>query len=221
LLQTLIAIVVGLAGAIIIGALWGVVNRKRAAAQLEEARAQAERIVEDARKSADARIKEANVEAKETMLQARAEFDKQSKERREELKGVERRIQQKEEAVDRKGQQLEKRESDLDKRERAAAQREKALDDRENEVNAVIDEQRRRLEQISGLTAEEAKRELIRGIENEAKLEAAQMIKRIETEANELGHLKAKRIIGTAIQRLASDYVAENTSRSSTCRRKT
>src|SRR5207249_11694802 len=68
-----------------------------------------------------------------------------------------------------------------------------------------------KLEQISGLTIEQAKQELIRGIENEAKLEAANIIKRIETEAVELGNQKARKILGMAIQRMASDYVAENT----------
>src|SRR5205807_1378609 len=66
-------------------------------------------------------------------------------------------------------------------------------------------------EQVAGLSAEEAKRELIRGIENEAKLDAARIIQRIETEANEVGQQRARKILGMAIQRMASDYVAENT----------
>ncbi|HVT43444.1 MAG TPA: ribonuclease Y [Thermoanaerobaculia bacterium] len=210
-MDILIAVIIGLAGALVLGVLWGLVSRKRAAVQLAEARRDADRIIDDARKAAEARLKEANLEAKEKTLQARAEFDRQTRAQRDELKVDERRIQQKEEAVDRKQEQLEQRESELEKRDRKLAAREKELEGKEHDLQAAIEEQRHRLEQISGLTVEEAKRELIRGIENEAKLEAAHIIKRLETEASELGHLKAKRIIGTAIQRMASDYVAENT----------
>jgi len=210
-LEILTAILGAIIGAIVISLIWGVVQRKRSAVQLAEAQKHAERIVEDAKKSAEARLKEANLEAKEKMLQARSEFDKKSNERREELKAVEGRLQQKEENVDRKTQQIEKRESDLDNREKTAGQTEKALEEREQELAQIMDDQRRRLEQISGLTVDEAKKQLIHGIENEAKLEAAHIMKRIETEANELGHIKAQKIIGMAIQRMASDYVAENT----------
>ncbi|MGA7614083.1 MAG: ribonuclease Y [Thermoanaerobaculia bacterium] len=198
-------------GAVILALLWAMVYRKRAATQIEEARRHAERIVDDARKTADARLKEADLESKEKMLQARTDFERQSRERRDELKSSERRLQQKEENVDRKMQQLDRREGDLDKREESAAQREKVLGERETELQSLVQEQRHRLEQISGLTVDQAKQELIRGIENEARLEAANLIKRLETEAVELGGQKAKRIIGTAIQRMASDYVAENT----------
>ncbi len=200
-----------LAGAVILAALWATVYRKRAQVQIEEARRDAAKLREDAERSAEARLKEAAVEAKEKVLAARAEFDKTSRERRDELKAAERRIQQKEEQVDRKAQQVERREADADRKEKDLSGREERLGQKEAEAEQVVEEQRRRLEQISGLTADEARRELIRGIENEAKIEAANIVKRIETEAVELGNIKAKRIIGTAIQRMASDYVAENT----------
>jgi ribonuclease Y len=202
---------VGLAVAFVAGLAWAAVQKKRVGVQLEEGRRTATRIVEDANRQAEARLKEASLEAKEQKLQAQAEFDKTSSERREEIKAIERRIQQKEEGVDRKLAQIEKRESDLDRREQLAESREKAAEAKEAQIDALIEEQRRKLEQISGLTVEEAKQQLIRGIENDAKIDAANLIKRIETEANELGNIKAKRIIGTAIQRMASDYVAENT----------
>jgi ribonuclease Y len=209
--ELIVAIIVAIAVGVGLALAWAAIYRKRAAVQIEEARRTAERIVEDANKAAEVRLKEAALESKEKILQARSEFDKQTRDRREELKAVERRLQQKEENVDRKTQQLDKRESDIEKLEKATAQREKVLDQKEAEVDQLVEEQRRKLEQISGLTVDAAKRELIRGIENEAKLEAAQLVKRIETEATELGHIKARRIIGTAIQRMASDYVAENT----------
>jgi len=208
----LIGIVTGiLAGAIVAALLWATVYRKRGEAQVEEARRSAERIVEDARKQSEARVKEADLEAKEKLLQMRSDFDRKAQERRDEMKKSEQRLQQKEENLDKKTQQVESRTAEVEKRDRALNDREKKVEDREHDLDQLIEDQRHKLEQVAGLTVEEAKKELIRGIENEAKLEAAQIIKRIETEANELGHLKAKKILGMAIQRMASDYVAENT----------
>ncbi len=210
-MNILTAILIGLAGAVILSAIWSVVYRKRAQAHVAEARRSGERIIEDSTKAAEARLKEANLEAKETLLQMRSEFDKQMLQRRDEIKVVERRLQQKEENVDRKTQQLDNRAAEVEKRDRALSDREKNVEKREEELSALIDEQRHKLEQISGLTVEQAKQELIRGIENEARLDAANIIKRIESEATELGSLKARKILGMAIQRMASDYVAENT----------
>ncbi len=210
-MNILISVAIGVAGAVVLALLWAMVYRKRAAAQLEEARRTGERIVDDAQKSAAARVKEADLEAKENLLQMRSEFDKQAQARREEMKTAERRLQQKEENVDRKTQQLDSRIAEVEKRDRAIGDREKNVEAREQELDSLIEEQRHKLEQVAGLTADQAKQELIRGIENEAKLEAANIIKRIEAEATELGHLRARKILGMAIQRMASDYVAENT----------
>ena len=201
----------GILGVVAAAFVWSVVNRKRAQAQLDEARRSAERIVDDAKRAAESRVKEANLEAKEKLLQMRSEFDKQAQQRREEMKSTERRLQQKEENLDKKTQQVESRTAEVEQRDRAIDKREKAVEGRENELSALIEEQHRRLEQISGLTVEQAKQELIRGIENDAKLEAANIMKRIETEAVELGNQRGRKIIGMAIQRMASDYVAENT----------
>ncbi|HSP13441.1 MAG TPA: ribonuclease Y [Thermoanaerobaculia bacterium] len=209
--QVIIAIAIGVAGAVVFALLWAMVYRKRAETQLGEARREADRIVEDARKSADARVKEASLEAKEKLLQMRSEFDKQAQQRRDEMKNAERRLQQKEESLDKKTQQLDSRMAEVEKRDRGLADREKNVESRENELNELVEEQRHKLEQVAGLTVDQAKAELIRGIENEAKLEAANIIKRIESEATELGTQRARKILGMAIQRMASDYVAENT----------
>jgi ribonucrease Y len=202
---------IGLAGAVVLALLWSMVYRKRAEAQLAEARRESGRIIEDATKSASARVKEAELEAKEKLLQMRSEFDKQAQQRRDEMKNSERRLQQKEESLDQKTQTLDSRMGEVEKRDGGLADREKQVEGREIELNQMIEDQRHKLEQVAGLSAEQARQELIRGIENEAKLDAANIVKRIETEATELGTQKARKILGMAIQRMASDYVAENT----------
>jgi ribonuclease Y len=210
--EIVVIIITGaLIGAVVLAALWRIVYRKRAEAQLAEAGKNAERVIDDARKAAEAKLKEADLEAKEKLLSMRSDFDRQAQQRRDEMKNSERRLQQKEENIDRKTQQIDARLAEVEKRDRAIGDREKDVEQRESELASLIDEQRHKLEQISGLTIEQAKQELIRGIENEAKLEAAQIIKRIETEAVELGNQKARKILGMAMQRMASDYVAENT----------
>ena len=207
-----IAIVIGaIAGVVAAAISWRSIYTKRGEAHVAESRRNADRIVEDARKAAESKVKEADLEAKEKLLQMRSDFDRKAQERREELKTAERRLQQKEETLDKKTQQLDTRMAEVEQRDRSLSNREKKVGDREAELDALIEEQRHRIEQVAGLTAEEAKRDLIKGIENDAKLEAAHIMKRIETEATELGHLKAQKILGMAIQRMASDYVAENT----------
>jgi ribonuclease Y len=210
-LQIAIAVVIGIAGALILAWLWRVVYFKRAQAMLDDARRNGDRVIEDARKQAEARVKEADLEAKEKRLQMQSDFDRQAQQRREEMKNSERRLQQKEENLDKKTQQVESRIAEVEKRDKALNDREKNVERREGELDALIEEQRHKLEQISGLTADQAKGELIRGIENEARLEAARIVQRIEMEATEHGTLKARKILGMAIQRMASDYVAENT----------
>jgi ribonucrease Y len=210
-LQIAIAVVIGIAGALVLAWLWRVVYFKRAQAMLDDARRNGDRVIEDARKQAEARVKEADLEAKEKRLLMQSDFDRQAQQRREEMKNSERRLQQKEENLDKKTQQVESRIGEVEKRDKALNDREKNVEKREGELDALIEEQRHKLEQISGLTADQAKSELIRGIENEARLEAARIVQRIEMEATELGTLKARKILGMAIQRMASDYVAENT----------
>ncbi len=211
LTQVLIAAGVGIVLAVVLALIWAAISRKRTTAQVEETRHAAERILEDANKQAAARVKEADLEAKEKLLQMRSDFDRKSQQSRDEIKAVEKRLQQKEEGLDKKTQQVESRLAEVEARDRNLGGREKRVEERETELDELIEAQRHRLEQVAGLTADEAKRELIRGIENEAKLEAAHIMKRIETEAAELGNQKAKKILGMAIQRMASDYVAENT----------
>lgn len=75
----------------------------------------------------------------------------------------------------------------------------------------MLEDQKKQLEKISGLTGEQAKELLIRAMENEARYEAAKLIKRIENETKEEADKKSKKIIATAIQRYAADFVAERT----------
>ncbi len=185
--------------------------KKKVDRERRDIRTEADRALAEANRGAEAKLREASVEAKERVLAAQAEFDKTVQARRQEIAALEKRVVQKEENLDRKLAQQERREEEYARKEKGLADSQKRLEDTQAEIGRTLDEQRRRLEQISGLTAVDAKRDLVKSIENEARVEAAGLMRRIEEEATEQATQKARRLIGMAIQRLASDTVVEAT----------
>ena len=206
-----IAIAAGLVLAAVVTLIAYSALKKKVDRERSEIRSQADRALAEANRAADAKLREASVEAKERVLSAQAEFDKTVQTRRQEISALEKRVLQKEENLDRKLAQQERREEEYGRKEKALADSQKRVEDSQAEVGRTLDEQRRRLEQISGLTAVDAKRDLVKSIENEARVEAAGLMRRIEEEATEQATQKARRLIGMAIQRLASDTVVEAT----------
>ena len=196
--------------AVLFPAVW-YLARRAARGQMAQAERDAQRLLEDAERDAEAKRREADLAAKEKLLQARSEFEKASRARREELEALERRLTQKEDSLEKRVEQTGQREKDVAVREQAVGVRDKALEAAEAEIARIGSEARIRLEQIAGLTVQQAKDELMRGLEGTARLDAAHIVKRIEDEAREDGHKQAQRIIGMAIQRSASDYVSETT----------
>jgi len=178
---------------------------------IKAAEEEASRIVKDGKRTSDTMLKEAQIEAKDTLFRMKSEFDSETKETRAELKKREMRLVQKEEKVDRKAEQHERRDQELGKKEQQLANRESRIQSDEAKYQQLLEEQKQQLEKISGLTAEQAKDLLLRAMENEARYEGAKLIKRIENEAREEADKKSKKIIATAIQRYAGDFVAERT----------
>ncbi|MCA1580763.1 MAG: ribonuclease Y [Acidobacteria bacterium] len=206
-----IAIAIGLALAGAIGGVAYVTLRKKFAVSQAAAKLEAERVLAEASKTAEGRLREASIEAKENVLAARAEFEKTVAVRRAEIQALEKRVLQKEENLDRKLAAQERREEEYNRKERAVVDSQRKVDDAKVEADRLVDEQKKRLEQISGLTAVDARNQLVRSIENEARVEASGLMRRIEEEAIEQSTQKARHIIGMAIQRLASDTVVEAT----------
>ncbi len=176
-----------------------------------EAEERAARLVQDTEQKRENTLREAELAAKEKLLQAKNEFEKVSRQRRTELEKIERRLLQKEDNLDKRQDELTRREAETGTLERSLTAQEKELSDRQGELDSLIEEERHKLEQIAGLTASQAKEDLIRVMENEARNDAAHLVKRIEDEAREQANRHAQRIIANAIQRNASDFVAETT----------
>ncbi len=170
-----------------------------------------ERLIEDARNKAASLLKEAKLEAKSRLLEMKSDFDAETEETRAELKKEERRLAKKSEKLDSQEEQLAKREQSLQKKEIETQKKFETALNRENQYSELLEETKKELEKVSGLTLEEAKDLLLKTIEEDVKHEGAKLIKKITSEAKENADKEAKKIISTAIQRYAGDYVAERT----------
>jgi ribonuclease Y len=188
-----------------------VIAEAEAKKTLDSARLQAETQI----RGAQAEAQKSELDAKERLLKAREASEQENAKRRSELVEIEKRILQKEEALDKKIGTAEKREQDAENRAKNLDKREKRIEELEEEAQVAADklisEQRERLEKIAGLTAEQAKKDLIRELENEARLDATGLVRRIEEEALDTANQKAKRILSMTIQRMASEHVVETT----------
>jgi ribonuclease Y len=177
----------------------------------EEAEAESRRVLAAAQQEAEQRVRDASIEAREKLLAARTEFERETHEYRQELLGLERRLDERESGIDERSRALDSREKEVESRVEGLDQRETAVAMQEDALAAASAEQRAQLERIAGLTSDQAKAELMRAMENEARMDAAKSIRRIEEEANQNATNKARWAISIAIQRLAADHVVEST----------
>ncbi len=177
----------------------------------QDAQDLAERIVEEARKEADAIRKEARLQAQDEIFALKKEQEQDFRDRDQALKREQARLQEKEERLESKLEKVAQKESGVVELEKRLIKQEKVLAEKEEELTAAADAHERRLEEISGLTVEEAKSRLMTEVESRTRHEAARMVRNIETEAKEVAGKKAKEILSLAIQRYAGDYVSEQT----------
>ena len=200
-----ILLVVAAVVGIFIGVAVGIAMRKKIGERkIGSAEDEAKRIKDDAAKEAESMRKEALISAKEDILRQRNEAEKEIKERRSEISRTERRISQKEENLDKKVEGLERKNELLDKKI-------KENDAVREQIEELLKKEQKVLEDISGISAEEAKEELISRVESEVKHELAQRLSNLEEQFKEEADSKAKNIISLAIQRCAADHVAETT----------
>jgi ribonuclease Y len=177
--------------------------------KIGDASRQAQRLVDEAERDAANRLKAAELEVKEATLKSRAAFEDETRQREGKIQQIEQRVLSKEEELARKLDQLERRLNESVSKERDLTNRERSVTDKESRLASALDEQRRKLESIASLTAEEAKRQLLAQMEIEAKREAQLMAMRLEEEARETAQVKAREVLATTIQRLAPDYTVE------------
>ena len=199
------AAILAFAGGAVLGAVIGIIYRKKVAeAEIGSAEEQAKKIIDEGSQKAETLKKEALLEAKEDILRQRNDAERELKDRRAEVTRLERRITQKEENLDKKSEQLERKNEQLDKKlaENDAVRL---------QIEETLQKQVVQLEEISGMTAQQAKDELIGRIESEVKHDLAQRLDELEEQFKEEADTKAKNILSLAIQRCAADHVAEAT----------
>jgi ribonuclease Y len=211
LLPTLAGVAAGLAVGLILLALYRRGQRRAADGVLATARREAERLRADAAREAEATRAETLVAARMETLKLREDHERELQRKREEWERMERRAEERSRGQDRKIEEMNARERGLDKREETLGQKELALHARELETEKLGQEQQARLERIAGLTAEEARREILQRVEDEARGQAAALVRDIKEQAKKSADRDARRILAIATQRLAAEYTAEST----------
>lgn len=171
---------------------------------LSSSEQRAERITQDAVKEAEAKKREILLESKDQIIKERNQQEKELRERRNEISRLEKRLTQKEDNLESKIQSIEQKESTLNQRLESAQQKEEQI----SELELKLQEE---LEHVSGLTREQAKERIMQAMENEARHDAQVLINKIEQDAQTQAERKARDIIVTTIQRIATDVTSEMT----------
>ena len=187
------------------------ISTKMLEKKLGNAKNVAEKTLKDAEEKASTIKKEAVLEAKEEALKIKTDSENECRERRAEIQKMEARILEKEESIDRKNDMLDKK---LQSIEDARNELETKKQDLENAKQEIVKEKEKiakELEKVAGLSKEEAKKQVVDSIIDDARKEAGNIVRDIENEAREEGEKKARDIITLAIQKCATDQTADVT----------
>jgi ribonuclease Y len=207
----LLYIFVGLIGALLGVALYEVVRRSSINSKRTQEAEQSRQMMQNAHREAENIVKEARLEAKDLVFQSKAELEKEQKAKLLELATAEKRLVQREEAIDKRIGVLDRRDAEGQKREQDLIKKEERLIAKEAACAQAEREHRDALERVAGMTADEAKKQLLQEMESQARLDAAGIAKRTLEEARENAEREAREIITTSIQRVVRDYVSEST----------
>lgn len=184
-------------------------ERQRAAGTAAELAAK--RIVAEAERDAEALRRNATLEGREEIIRAREDWESEARRRRDDLEQDERRLQERAAALDRKLDVVDGREREVRRLASDLAARENRLGARQQELDRLIADERRRLESLAGISANEARGELIKRLEEEAQADAANRLREIREEARRNAEREAKKIVALAIQRIATEQTVEST----------
>jgi ribonuclease Y len=185
-------------------------TRAGARRSLARAREEARRVVEEAGEKARLRQQDAELLIEERKAAAESQFETQTRRKRLELQQAEERLKEQERNLARRLHLLDQKQQEIDEREARVKGLETAAAGREREAQALLQERRQRLERLAGQSTSQARRELIREIETEARQEAATLVRRIEDEAREEAGARARRLLAEAIQLVPPGEILDN-----------
>ncbi len=187
------------------------ISKRLAHSKQQDAETLTRKMLADAERAAENIKKSAEIESKEKYYQARQNFERDTESKRKELEVVQRQIHDREINLDKKLDIVTRKEQEVSRAGEELAVRERVVRTKDEKLSQLIAEQNVRLERIAGLSAEQAKQELIENLKEEARIEAAQFVKDIKDKATRDAEKEAKQIITLAIQRCAADHVVEST----------
>ena len=204
---TIIVAIAGLVAGIIAGKFIFAKDTKK---RIEEAELQAHSLIREAELRAETIRKEKELDAKERFVQLKAEHDREIMERNRKMGEGENRIRQKEQGLNQKTEQLERQIKENDAIKQNLNRQIEVVNLKQAELEKHQEEHMRRLEKISGLTAEEAKAQLVESLKHEAQAQALGLQQEIIDEAKQKANKEARKIIIQTIQRTASEQAIEN-----------
>jgi ribonuclease Y len=204
----LVAVVGVVFGLLVVGV---ILHKKQLAAAFKEAEDEAKKIREEARREADNLVKGALKEAKDDARTRRQQFEEEAKNRRAEVQKLEQKIKQREVTLEKKVEVIEKREADIQASEQRLQKEEQSYQKLTLECAETLEHARRTLQNIAKMSPEEAKRELIKTMEDEARREAKEKLRAIEEQARKDAEERARAVVSVAVQRIASEYVSDST----------
>ena len=207
----IISIVMLIVGVIVGIAVGFFVTKNMANSSTKRAEEEARNVVEDAKRQAETLRREAKVEAKDEAQRLRQEVQAENKERQKEVRAAEQRVNQREESLNRRVESLDSREKSLDSREHQISSMQGQIEKRERDLEQANQEVGRKLQQVAGMTADEAKTELLDTLKDEVAHESAAIIRDSEARTKAEADKKARSILSLAIQRVAADHTAETT----------
>lgn len=173
--------------------------KKKSADMLKEAEAKGELL-----------LKNRQLEAKEKFLQLKTEHEKEVSQRNQQIAQQENKLKQKEQTLNQKVEQTQRKDAELDQLKQTLQRQQEVLNQKKEELEKQIGSQVKQLEKIAGLTAEEAKKQLVETLTNEARTDAMTYIKDIVDEAKLTAGKEAKKVILNSIQRTAAEHAIEN-----------
>jgi ribonucrease Y len=165
----------------------------------------ATRLIDEAKREAETIRKGAVVAGKEELIQLREQFEGEVRKRRGEVEREERRVQDREDLLERRAEGLDGRERELTQRAQSLDARDARIVDREAEAERLVSDQQRRLEQLAGLSVDDAKAEIVRRYEDQALADAASRLREIRESAKRNADREARKIVALAVQRVAAE----------------
>ena len=210
-MDTLLFVIILATSSIVMFLLGWILSNRIGQGKVANAEKLAEKIVSEAEKEAAALKNQKILEAKDEWYKQKQNFEKETRHQRQDLERKKNKLQQRENETDRRLDHLNQKEKELKSVEQKYKEKSDLLDRKHEELDKIIETQNERLEKISGMSNEEALKELKENLLTKAKQEAAQMVKDIKDQSRLTANREAQEIIISAIQRTAADHSTETT----------